>query len=363
MFRRDHQDHVVFHEGLDVQILALLWAFDECKMDLASQQSLKHLIGISAPGYYFHPGVCLSKACDEGGQKVLTDGLGGSEGKLACLLPECLSDRGDSFIGEVFYLLRKREECFAAGSQSDTPTSPIEERYPELVFKGFDLLGYCRLCQQQFFGGAAEVQMVCHRSEDPYAEVLYHDPIPLSPCSTRPTMLTTAILWEMHLSLCRFRACNSVQGVMRYGSGDIRGQQIAQYDDWQKMPLPGELDSHQSSHQGSMCYGCHQQSHSADGQYQWFCAMQQVAYREADGSAREERWSKNTPHSAGSNTEGCGGKATGKQSQDAEECCPVLENPGERGITVSPDLWFTHTEQANRQAAPQQPERQAARCF
>ena len=45
---RDDKNHVVFHEGLDVDVLALFRAFDQCKLYRARKQSLQHLVSVAA---------------------------------------------------------------------------------------------------------------------------------------------------------------------------------------------------------------------------------------------------------------------------------------------------------------------------
>jgi hypothetical protein len=50
----------------------------------------------------------------------------------------------------------------------------IEQRYTQFLFQSLDLLRDRWLCEQEFFGGAAEVQMLSDTTKDSNAEVLDH---------------------------------------------------------------------------------------------------------------------------------------------------------------------------------------------
>jgi len=79
----DDADHVVFHEGFDVDVLAESGAFDEGDLSAAVGESFEDGLGVAAVDGDFDLGVFGEEAGDEPGQEVLADGLRGGDGERA----------------------------------------------------------------------------------------------------------------------------------------------------------------------------------------------------------------------------------------------------------------------------------------
>jgi len=169
-----HKHHVIFHERLDVQVFALLWALDQCEMNLPGQESFQHLVRVPAPCSDVHSRLRSQEARNQIGKKVLSDGLRSTESKLACLLSAGLCYGGDCLFTEAFHAVRKRQKCLPALREGDTSTTTVKEGNPELFLKRFDLLRHRRLREEQLLRGTAEVEVVRNGTEHTNPEVLEH---------------------------------------------------------------------------------------------------------------------------------------------------------------------------------------------
>src|SRR6201993_297286 len=155
--------------------------------------------------------------------------------------------------------------------------------------------------------------MLCNRPEYPYAEVLNHDPSSLlsslpiwpPPSSSQQSQSRTALF-------CRIGTGNRVQGITCDRTRNKLCKQTTGYEDWQKVPLAGQLYSHQSSHQWSMCYSSHQQSHATDSEYHRLWGVEQMTDGQTNRCTSKECWSEDTSHRAGPHTESRSGSATCK---------------------------------------------------
>jgi hypothetical protein len=85
-----------------------------------------------------------------------------------------LSYGGNRLFAEGLHRLGKGKKSRAPLRESDVTATTVEQRNPELIFESLNLLRYRRLRQQQFLGGAAEVQMLRDSAENAHAKVLNH---------------------------------------------------------------------------------------------------------------------------------------------------------------------------------------------
>jgi hypothetical protein len=54
-----YQDEVIFHEGLNMDVPPLLRAFDQGYLDIACNEGLQHLVGVSASDGHSNPWVMM----------------------------------------------------------------------------------------------------------------------------------------------------------------------------------------------------------------------------------------------------------------------------------------------------------------
>ena len=142
MIGGDDEDEVIFHEALEMEVAALLRAFDEGELDVAAGEGVEHLVGVAAADGDADAGVGVEEGGDEAGQEVLADGLGGADGKLAGLFAIGGGDGGGGLVAEGLEAIGEGKEGGAAGGKGDAAVAAIEEGDSELVFQGLDLLGY-----------------------------------------------------------------------------------------------------------------------------------------------------------------------------------------------------------------------------
>ena len=145
---RDNKNHVILHERFYAEVFPPFRPFNERQLNLAREQGFEYLIGIPAARRNFHLWIGPSKSRHEGGQQVLANGLRGSQGEFARMFSKCLRHCGKGFVGECLHLLCERQQRFAARRERDMPSSAIEQRHAELIFKRLDLLRDCGLREQ-----------------------------------------------------------------------------------------------------------------------------------------------------------------------------------------------------------------------
>ena len=169
----DDADHVVFHEGFDVDVLAESGTFDEGDLGAVVGESFEDGLGVAAEDGDFYFWVFGEEGGDEAREQVLADGLGGGYGEGAGVavggggygLAALLGERGEFFgVGK---------QGGAGGGEREFAAGAVEEGGVEFGFEGFDLLGDRGLGEEEFLGGHAEVQVASGRAEDLEAEVFH----------------------------------------------------------------------------------------------------------------------------------------------------------------------------------------------
>ena len=174
MVRWDDEHHVIFHERLDLEVVAEGWALDKGELNAAGGECLEHLVGVAADRGDSHFWMTFAKGGDEAGKQVSSDGLRGSYEEIATLLTMGGGDGNLGFIGERLQLFSERDQGLASRRELNVASTAIEERHAELVFQRLDLVGDGRLRHQEFFSGPAEIEVPGDGTEDAEAEVFDH---------------------------------------------------------------------------------------------------------------------------------------------------------------------------------------------
>lgn len=172
---RNNADHVVFHEGLDLDVTAHRRSLDERELDAVFDKSLKHGLGVASSDGDFDSRMIFQEAGDEAWQKVLADGLRGGDGEAAGGFSGGCGDGLASFFGESGEFIGIGKQGFAGKGERNPASAAVKEGDREFGFEGLDLLSDGGLGEQEFFGRLAEVQVPGDGAEDAEAEIFHSD--------------------------------------------------------------------------------------------------------------------------------------------------------------------------------------------
>jgi len=169
----DDADHVVFHEGLDVDILAQGWAFNEGNLCPVVGEGFQDSLGVAAKDRDFYLRIFDKKRSNEAREQILANGLGGGYGKDARITVGGSSYGLTSLLGQVGEFFGEGKQGRTGRSKRELTSGAVKESDGKLGLEGFDLLGDRGLGEEEFLGGHAEVQVACGRAEDLEAEIFH----------------------------------------------------------------------------------------------------------------------------------------------------------------------------------------------
>src|ERR1700716_2197250 len=126
MSRGDNQYHVIFHERFYMEVFPLFRTFDERQLNLSREEGFKHLICIPAASRDSDLRIRSPKSSHERWQEVLTDGLGGSQSGVACMLSKCLRHCRKGLVRELLHSPCKGQQRLSTDSECDMSAPAIE---------------------------------------------------------------------------------------------------------------------------------------------------------------------------------------------------------------------------------------------
>jgi hypothetical protein len=115
---------------------------------LVRHKGIQHSFSVAATGHDLNPWMGFDKARNEVWQKVLGNRLRSPYGQFSCLRSRGFRDRGKSPIGDLFNLIRQRQQHLPSGRELNPPSASVEERNSEFILEGLHLLSHRRLRQQ-----------------------------------------------------------------------------------------------------------------------------------------------------------------------------------------------------------------------
>ncbi len=172
---RDDEDHVVFHEGLGLDVGSEGGTFDEGEVNALIGEGKENLFGVAAGALDGEAGMQLEEAGQQIGKEILADGLRGTDAKLIEVCAGGFGDGLGGLVGEQFEAIGEAVEDCTGGSEGHAAAGAIEEGGAELIFESLDVLRDGGLGEEELFGGLAEAEALGHGSEDAKTEVLHDD--------------------------------------------------------------------------------------------------------------------------------------------------------------------------------------------
>lgn len=162
----DDADHVIFHEGFDVDVLAKGRAFDEGDVGAVVGEGFENGLGVAAEDGDFYLGIFGEEGCDEAREKILADGLRGGYGEGTGVAVGGGGYGLAGLLGQIGEFFGEGQEGGTGWGEGEFAAGAVEEGDAEFGLEGFDLLGDRGLGEEKLLGGHAEVQMPCGRAED-----------------------------------------------------------------------------------------------------------------------------------------------------------------------------------------------------
>ena len=168
-----HAHHVVLHKRLHLHIPAHGRTFNQAELYAMIRQRFENGLRVAPHHRHLDLGMLRHEPRDEPGQQVLPNGLR----RANCQGPAMnTSGGGHNFsrlgreFGEPFGI---RQQSMPRSRECHPAPCTVEQRRLQLRFERLDLLRDRRLCQQEFLGGDAKVEMTGHSAEYAQAKILH----------------------------------------------------------------------------------------------------------------------------------------------------------------------------------------------
>ena len=162
MAHRDESHPGLTPHGKAFQMLRVIGGGDHRDVHQPPVEPLQHIVAAAVPEAVLHQGELLPEAGDPAGHQEGGPALhhADADGARQPILhfPQLLP----GLIRQLQHLVGPAQQQAAGLGQLQVPLAPDEQRHPQILFQGLDLVAQRGLAHVQLFGGPGDVQLLGH---------------------------------------------------------------------------------------------------------------------------------------------------------------------------------------------------------